>query len=108
MNPHTLQDLAALVGQADCALVAATSGRGIDGHGHRLPDLDANLDRALAALVDAGRIAEAMRDDRRANDCDAPAGIVERLRAMPICYGNPTDRVLAGLVGCTPASVRDR
>ncbi len=50
MNPHTLQDLAALVGQADCALVAATSGRGIDGHGHRLPDLDANLDRALAAL----------------------------------------------------------
>ena len=69
--------------------------------------LDANLDRALAALVDAGRIAEAMRDDRRANDCDAPAGIVERLRAMPICYGNPTDRVLAGLVGCTAASVRE-
>lgn len=59
--PPTLRDLAVHVSKADAALVAAVSGRGIDGHGYPLPDLDANIRHALLAIEEAGRIAAELR-----------------------------------------------
>lgn len=60
-NRPELQRLAALVARADAALVAAVTGRGVDGHGEPLPDLETNLHNALRDIETAGRLAAEIR-----------------------------------------------
>lgn len=56
-----LQRLAALVGRADSALIAATSGRGVDGHGEPLPLIVESLAAGCEAVEEAAQIVARMR-----------------------------------------------
>ncbi len=60
-----LRQLSELTAQADAVLVAVVEGRGIDGHGHPLPDLESNLKRGLDSLIVAGELARRLRAGAR-------------------------------------------
>lgn len=56
-----IQKLAALIGKADSALVAATAARGLDGHGEPLPHLIENLAAGCECIEAAAAIVGRMR-----------------------------------------------
>ena len=62
MNPSQLRHLSDLSIQAAAGLIPlAADGIGGDHHGGRLPDPAGTLERALGALIDAGRLAGQIR-----------------------------------------------
>lgn len=58
MKPHPkLTEIHTLTRTAAAALTALIDGKGRDGHGQRLPDIETNVAAALRGLVEAGTLA---------------------------------------------------